>query len=320
MTEVNESKVNKKNFKKRLHKGTKQWLEVIPFIGIGIILFSVFVLFPQIKNLYMAVTDYSIMPGHVNNFMGLANFKRALFGFSEIGSDSYYFWMAFRNNILAILITVPGQLILGLLVAVLINGVKYGKNIYKVLFYLAVICDWVVVSNIFSYIFQSDKAGLVNYLLISAHLISEPIAWLQNTWTANAVIWIFCIWKGVGWVMLIYTAALQGISKDLYEAAQIDGANVFQQFFGITLPSLKNTTFFLIINLTIGAMGIFLQVFLLTQGGPLGTTDVLQNYSYTRAFKYFEFGYGAAVSILTGLFIFSASMTCKKYMRYGQEN
>ena len=115
---------------------------------------------------------------------------------------------------------------MGLLVAVLINGVKHGKNIYKVLFYLAVICDWVVVSNIFNYIFQADKAGLVNYLLINAHLISAPIAWLQNTWTANAVIWIFCIWKGVGLVMLIYTAALQGISKDMYEAAGIDRASL----------------------------------------------------------------------------------------------
>jgi len=316
MAEVNVSKVNKKKF----NKGIKQWLEVLPFIGIGIILFSVFVLFPQLKNIYISLTDYSIMPGHVNTFVGFLNFKKALFGFSVPGSDSHFFWIAFRNNVLAILITVPGQLALGLLIAVLINGIKHGKNIYKALFYLAVISDWVVVSNIFTYIFQSDKAGLVNYLLIKAHLISAPIAWLQNTWTANVVIWIFCIWKGVGWVMLIYTAALQGISKNMYEAAAIDGANVFQQFFSITLPSIKNTTFFLIINLTIGAMSIFVQVFLLTQGKPIGSTDVLLNYIYSRAFTYFEFGYAAAVSILTGIFVFSVSMTFKKYMRYGQEN
>jgi multiple sugar transport system permease protein len=260
------------------------------------------------------------MPGAENKFIGLANFKKALFGASDVSSDSHFFWMAFRNNVLAVLVTVPGQLILGLLLAVLINGVKFGRNVYKVLFYIAVISDWVVLANIFTYIFQSEKAGLVNFLLLKAHLIKEPVMWLQNTWSANAVIWIFCIWKGMGWVMVIYTAALQGISKDMYEAAEIDGANIIQQFFNITIPAIKGTTFFILINLTNGAMNIFPQVFLITKGGPMGTTDVLLDYTYNHAFSNFEFGYAAAVSIMTGLFVFAIAMFGKKYLRYGQLN
>lgn len=320
MMEVKQSVANKKSFSRRFKKGTRQWLEVLPFIGIGLVLFIAFVLYPQIKNIYIAVTDFSIMPGSENKFIGLANFKRALFGAGDVSSDSYFFWIAFRNNILAVLVTVPGQLILGLVIAVLIHNVKFGKNIYKVLFYIAVICDWVVLANIFTYIFQADRSGLVNFMLLKLHLIKEPVSWLQNTWSANAVIWIFCIWKGMGWVMIIYTAALQGISKDMYEAAEIDGANKLQQFFSITIPSIKGTTFFILINLINGAMNIFPQVFLITKGGPLGTTDVLLDYTYNQAFSNFQFGYAAAVSIMTGIFVFLIAMSGKKYLRYGQQS
>lgn len=127
--------------RKRLEKGMKEWIAVLPFLSVGTVLFVVFVLYPQIKNIYISLTNYSIMPGAENRFVGLENYKRIFEGMHEKGSDAYFFWMAFRNNVLAILITVPGQLILGLLAAVLIHSLRFGKNIYKVLLYIAVICD-----------------------------------------------------------------------------------------------------------------------------------------------------------------------------------
>ena len=259
------------------------------------------------------------MPGAETPFAGLSNFQRAFEGMFERGTDAYYFWISFRNNILAVLVTVPGQLVLGLLVAVMIHNLKFGKNVYKSMFYIAVICDWVVVANIFDYIFQPDDGSLVNYILLQLHIIKEPIAWLQETWTGNFVIWVFSIWKGFGWVMIIYTAALQGISNDLYEAATIDGANTVEKFFYVTLPSIKGTTFYLLINLINGAMNIFTQVFLLTKGDPVGTTDVMMNYIYTRAFNYFEFSYAAACGLMMGVFVFATSMFLKRYLRYGQD-
>lgn len=132
----------------RFRKGLRQWAAVLPFITVGLVLFVTFVLYPQIKNIYIAFTDYSIMPGAETPFVGFANFQRAFEGMFERGTDAYYFWISFRNNILAVLITVPGQLVLGLLVAVMIHNLKFGKNIYKSMFYIAVICDWVVVANI----------------------------------------------------------------------------------------------------------------------------------------------------------------------------
>ena len=148
----------------RFRKGLRQWLAVLPFLSVGLVLFVVFVLYPQLKNIYIAFSDYSIMPGSKNPFVGFENFKRAFTGIKEHGSDAYYFWIAFRNNLLAVLVTVPGQMVLGLLVAVMIHNLKFGKNIYKIIFYIAVICDWVVVANIFDYMFQPDNGSWVGVI------------------------------------------------------------------------------------------------------------------------------------------------------------
>ena len=300
----------KKPLSERFSKGLKQWLAVLPFLAVGMTLFIVFVLYPQIKNIYIALTNYSIMPGSENTFVGISNFAKMFKDISTKGSDAYFFWIAFRNNILAVLVTVPGQLVLGLIVAVLIHNLKTGKNVYKVLLYIAVICDWVVFCNIIDYIFQPDEGSLVNYCLTTIGILKEPVAWLKNTWTG--------IWKGYGWVMIIYTAGLLGIPSDQYEAATMDGANAVQKFFHVTLPGLRGTTLYLLINLINGAMNIFIQVFLLTKGDPLGTTDVVMDYIYRRAFNYFDFGYAAACGIVMGIVVFVISMGLKKFLRYGE--
>lgn len=307
-----------KSRKECFKTGLKQWMQVLPFIGIPMLLFIVFVLYPQFKNIYIAMTDYSIMPGANHPFVGLAHFKQIFTDVTQKGSDGYYFWISFRNSILAVLVTVPGQLILGVFVALLISRIKFCKNIYKVIFYIAVICDWVVVANIFEYIFQADAGSLINYILMHLHIIKQPVSWFSSTWTANAVIWIATIWKGFGWVMVIYLAALTGVPKDLYEVAKIDGANFWKRFIHITIPCTKPTIVYLLINLINGAMNIFTQVFLLTEGDPLGTTDVMLDYIYTRAFNYFEFSYASACGIFMGVFVFGSSMILKKAMGYGK--
>ena len=306
----------KKPLSERFSKGLKQWLAVLPFLAVGMTLFIVFVLYPQIKNIYIALTNYSIMPGSENTFVGISNFAKMFKDISTKGSDAYFFWIAFRNNILAVLVTVPGQLVLGLIVAVLIHNLKTGKNVYKVLLYIAVICDWVVFCNIIDYIFQPDEGSLVNYCLTTIGILKEPVAWLKNTWTGNFV--ICSLWKGYGWVMIISPAGLLGIPSDQYEAATMDGANAVQKFFHVTLPGLRGTTLYLLINLINGAMNIFIQVFLLTKGDPLGTTDVVMDYIYRRAFNYFDFGYAAACGIVMGIVVFAISMGMKRFLRYGE--
>ena len=300
----------------RFRKGLRQWAAVLPFITVGLVLFITFVLYPQIKNIYIAFTDYSIMPGAETPFAGLSNFQRAFEGMFERGTDAYYFWISFRNNILAVLVTVPGQLVLGLLVAVMIHNLKFGKNVYKSMFYIAVICDWVVVANIFDYIFQPDDGSLVNYILLQLHIIKEPIAWLQETWTGNFVIWVFSIWKGFGWVMIIYTAALQGISNDLYEAATIDGATRLQRIIHINLPAIMPTIVIMLIMAVGGIMNLsFEKVLLMQTDSNTAVSEVISTYVYKLGIQRAQYSLSAAVGLFNNIINLILLVTVNKVSR-----
>jgi multiple sugar transport system permease protein len=304
----------------KLKSETKENIQAWTFVGIGFLLFCVFVLYPQLKNFYMAFTQYSVMPGVPSKFVGLDNFKMMFFSNDSVLSESKYFLEALRNSFLAVVVTVPSQMIVGLFLAVFIHNLTKGKTLYKVLLYIPVITSTLIVSILFKFIFQDTKGSLANFALTSTHLISSPIAWLQGTWTANIVIWLLCIWKGVGWVIIIYTAALQGLPKDIYEAARIEGASAWQTFKYITVPLLKSTTLYVTIQLTIGAFNIMLQVMLITGGAPMGTTDVLLNYMYNKAFTSFQFGYASAVSIIMGMVIIAITIRQRKVLTSSEMN
>lgn len=299
---------------KHKKSGLKQWLEVSPYIMIGFILVCVFVIYPQIKNIWMSFTNYNIMDPASSEFVGFDNYLKAF-----IGDEKEYFWLAYRNVILYAIFTVPLSMLIGLILAVMVNNVKKYSTFYRAILYLPVLIDWVVVSIIFLYLFQDGKAGLINYFLMKLHILKEPISWLANTWTANIVIWIFGIWKNVGWTMIIYLAGLQGVPKDLYEAASIDGASSFKKFTAITIPMIKSTTFYVLINLIIGSFNVFFAVYMLTNGGPTGTTDVLQNYMYNQAFKYMNFGYASAISVITGVSIMLITLCRDKIFKYDRK-
>lgn len=291
--------------------GIRQWIEVSPFILAGMVLVGVFVIYPQIKNLWMSFLDYKIMNPSGSTFVGFENYLDAF-----IGKNSGDFWLAYRNVILYALVTVPIIMLFGLITAVMVNSVKHFSVFFRAMLYLPVLIDWVIVSIIFLYLFQGAQAGPVNFLLLKLRMISAPIPWLQQTWTAEAVIWIFGIWKNIGWAMLIYLAGLQGIDKQIYEAASIDGAGAAQKFWKITVPLIRPTTLYVLINLVIGSFNIFFAVYLLTQGRPLGTTDVLQNYMYNQAFQFMHFGYACAISVVTGISIFILTLFRNKTLKY----
>ncbi|MVB12464.1 Lactose transport system permease protein LacF [Caprobacter fermentans] len=297
--------------KTSFRKGARQLIAVAPFILIGFVFVCIFVIYPQIKNVWMSLTEYNIMQPSNSVFVGIQNYAKAF-----VGDEKDKFWIAFRNVILYGVFTIPPGMLIGLILAVLINGVKKFNTFFRAILYLPVLIDWIVVSIIFLYLFSDGKAGLVNYYLMKLNILQQPIAWFSSTWTANAVIWIFGIWKSIGWVMIIYLAGLQGISKDIYEAAEIDGATKTQKFLKITIPLIRPTTYFVLINLIIGSFNVFFAVYMLTSGGPIGTTDVLQNYMYNQAFKYMNFGYACAISVITGLSILLLTIFRDKFFKY----
>lgn len=297
--------IPKKSFAERFKIGVKQWVAVFPFIILGLIGAGVFVIYPLIKGIIMSFQDYNIMPGAESPFVGFENYMKA---FSDPA-----FRYAVRNTFLNTVVTVPINWFLGLFFAVLINMqfIKY-KITFRTLYYLPIITSWIVVAFLFRYLFADGENGLVNYVLLNLGLIDSPIGWLQNQWTAMVVIWLFHIWKTVGWTVVIYLAALQGISKTLYEAAAVDGANGIKAFRHVTIPMLGPITAFVLINLVMGAFNIFPQVYFITNGGPMGQTEVLQSMIYKQAFNNFNFGYSSAIGVMMGLTIFLITYTQQK--------
>ena len=292
-----------KNYSRRDLNG---WRYSFPFVLPGLILISIFVLFPMIFTIRIAFSNYQIVQGNIT-FIGLENFKVI---FTESNKE---FWYAYRNNFLYAIVTVPFIVFGGMIFSYLINNLKRGGSIFKVGFYLPVITSWVIVSLVFKYMFNNSNRGLINYFLVDIiHVIPNYIPWLLREWSGNAAIWLMGIWKNTGWSMLIYLAALQSIPDILYEAADLDGASTWQKFRFITVPSLKPTTFFVLVNMIIGSFNVFLQVMLLTSGGPNGKTSVLQYMLYDRAFGKFQFGQASAVGLISSITIVLLTLVMNK--------
>lgn len=277
------------------------------FLLPGLLLYLVFNIYPIAKAFHMSFLEWNIMPGTPNDFVGVANYARAV--------DDPVARLALRNTILYTLVTVPGQMLLALFVALLLNNIQRLKTFFRTLYYLPVITSWVIVSLLFRYLFQSPK-GLVNHLLVNVlHLVSEPIPWLRDASTAMIPIWSLGIWKGIGWSMVIFLAALQTIPRELYEVAAIDGANAWRKLTNITLPLIRPTLVFVLVMLMIGGFNVFISVLLITNGGPLQRTEVILSYMYHQAFDFLDFGYGAALSFILALIIITLSFLQIRFLR-----
>ena len=256
----------------------------------GLLTFAVFTIYPIIKLFVMSFFEWDFGSIFNQRFIGLENYVEVL--------GDKYFRMAFVNTLLYTVVTVPGQMVIGLFIALLLNKVIKFKVGYRVLYYLPVITSWVVASLIFRYVFNTE--GLLNYFLMNIlHLTSENVRWLDTRAGGLCVAMLLGIWKGIGWNMVVFLAALQTVPSELYEAAAIDGANSVQKFFSITLPSIKGTILFALVMLTIGGFNVFTSIKMITGGGPAHQTDMILTWMYYKAFSTGEFGYAAALSFIT---------------------
>lgn len=268
-----------------------------------------FVFYPMFFNIRISFSDYHI----VERTITWAGLKNYLALFAETGDRLL---LAVRNNFLYALVTTPFILLFGMVFAVMVNSLRRTQLFFRTCFYLPVITSWVIVGNVFAYMFNAGGAGLVNYLLKDVFgLLPEYVSWLNRTWTANLVIWLLGIWKNIGWAMVIYIAGLKGIPAELYEAGMLDGASRTQQFWHITVPLLKSTTFYVLVNMVIGSFGVFIQVMMLTSGNPRGTTSVLQYLLYDRSFNLFEFGQGAAIGLITAILVLLTTVVLNRVFR-----
>ncbi len=272
----------------------------------GLAVFGMFTVYPIFRLLWMSFCDWSFASMLDQPFIGLANYR-------EVLSDGT-FWTVFVNSVVYTLVTVPGQMALGLFTAVLINGIKRFGVTFRVINYLPVITSWVIASLVFRYVFNTE--GLLNYFLTNVvHVTSANVRWLDTRWSGLAVAMILGIWKGVGWNMVVFLAALQQVPAELYEAAEIDGCGAWKKFVSVTLPSIRGTVLFALIMLTIGGFNVFTSIKMITGGKPAHQTDTLLTWMYYKAFSTGKFGYAAALSFIMALFLGLLAILQFKAMR-----
>jgi len=222
--------------------------------------------------------------------------------------------MALTNTMFYAGVTVPGQMILGLLAALLINGIRKFSVTFRLLYYLPVVTSWVVVALLFRYIFSNE--GLLNYLLTDVFKwIPEHIGWLSTRWPAMTAITLLGIWKGIGWNMVIFLAALQAVPEEYYEASSIDGAGTVQKFFHITLPNIKGTILFCTVMLTIGAFNTYTPIAVITGGNPAHQTDVVLTWMYYQTFTSYKMGYAGALSFVVAAIVAVIAVILFKVLR-----
>lgn len=281
------------------------------FLAPGFLLFALVILYPITRAFQISLYEWSIAPGAASEFLGLHNYVRAL--------HDPVFWRALTNTGFYMALTVPTQIVLGLAAAVLLDAKMPARGLFRTLYYLPVITSWVVVSLLFRYLFMTD-GGFVNWVLHDTlHLMNHDVAWLGGRWTAMIAIGVLGIWKGVGWSMVIFLAALQGVPRELYEAAAVDGAGRWRRFLSVALPALVPVVGFVTIMLVIGGFNVFISVFLITGGGPLDQTQVLLTYMYRQAFTFLDFGYGSAISFMLTLVVLVLSLAQLRLFRRREE-
>lgn len=265
----------------------KGYLFLIPnFLG-----FFLFMFVPIIMGFTISLTDYDGF--QKMNFVGLQNYINMF-------SDGY-FLVSLRNNVLYTLVTVPATIIFATLLAVALNAGIRGSSAFKAFYYFPSISSMVAVGIVWAVLFNPMN-GPINAFLQNLGMENPP-KWLASTSMALWSVMIVAIWKQTGYYMVMILAGLQSIPRQLYEAAEIDGANAVVRFFKITLPMLSPVTFMVTILTIISSFQVFDLINVMTKGGPGYATNVLVYRIYQEGFKYMRYGYASAMAYFLFLII-----------------
>lgn len=217
------------------------------------------------------------------------------------------------NTLIFAAMVVPLQCGLALILAMLVNAGFRGQVIFRTIYFLPVVMSMVVVSVVWSFLYEKDIGFLNQVVKFFTFGQMGPVDWLGNPKTALASVVVMSAWQGAGFQMLIFLAGLQGIPKSLYDAAKIDGANGWQRFTNVTLPGLKNTTTFVVIVTTIAAFGLFTQVDVMTQGGPRDSTSTVMYHAIERGVREQDIAYGATITVIYFIIIAAIALIQQRY-------
>lgn len=293
---------SRESYRKQLKVDATGYGFILPNI-IGTMVFTVF---PLLFSLLISFTDWEYTRG-----IGNWNYNYAQ-NYVEMWSDRW-FLASLKNTLIFSFSVVPITVFLALVLAVIIDRYAWGKTPIKLALFMPYISNIVAISVV--WVMMYSPWGPITQLVRMLGWTNPP-AWLGDyNWALPAII-LMSIWSGLGYAVMIYSSSIQGLSRDLLEAAEVDGANEFVKFFRIIVPSLSPTTFFLTITTLITSFQVFAPVQIMTRGGPGTSTHVLVYYIYTAAFTFYRMGYAAAISWV--LFFILMGITLVQW--YGQKN
>jgi len=270
------------------------------FLLPNILGFLIFTSLPVLASFALAFCQWDIITDI--KFVGLKNFITLI--------QDKLFWKYFYNT-LFFMMGIPIGMAVSLILALLMNHALRGIIIYRTIYFMPVVSSMVAVALLWRWIYNPDF-GLLNSFLRMIGLKNPP-QWLASTVWAKPAIMIMWIWKGAGYNMLLYLAALQGIPQQLYEAASIDGANAWQRFWHITFPMLAPTNFFIVVMGIIGGFQAFGEIYVMTGGGPAGSTTTIVYYIYNNAFQWFKMGYASSIAWFLFIIMFVVTLLQWKY-------
>jgi raffinose/stachyose/melibiose transport system permease protein len=263
------------------------WLFALP----AVVVYVAFLVYPAVSSLFFSLTNWDGLSA-TYDFVGLDNY-------AKLPSDPVVV-TAVRNNLIWTVVTIAVPTVIGLGLAIALNGKVHGKPILRLIFYTPAVLPLVSIASIWGWLYNPQYGAINSFLnLIGLDGLAQP--WLGQDSTALWAVMVPAIWLRTGFPMLLYLAALQGIPNELYEAATVDGASRWQQFWHVTMPSLRPAHYIVLALSLIDSFKVFDMIYAMTYGGPGTSTQVMGTWMYFNVFQYYQAGYGTAIAVVITL-------------------
>jgi multiple sugar transport system permease protein len=266
------------------------------FLSPLLVLIAVFFVYPLVNVVVMSFQKWHVLGA--NQFIGLENYKTTI--------TNSEFWLSLWNTVIYTIIVTPMIFVPAIAFALVLRRTTGTTKTLRTVFFLPVTISFVAAGYIWSWIYN-DTYGILNYLFSTMGLISRPVEWLGGTWSARIMVSVMIAWKTQGLSMMILLAGLQAIPKEIYEAAMIDGAKAHNEFFDITIPLIRPTLLLALILSIAGSFKAFDHFYIMTQGGPMRTTQTLVMYINKVGFEFYRVGEGASISVIFLLILITLS-------------
>jgi len=280
------------------HRYWRRYRAGIVFVLPALILYLAFMVYPFFRSIYFSFTSWNGVTA-VKEWIGLGNYRELL------GDD--LLWLSLRHNLIWVTIGTIAPIAIGMWLAILLWRRPKGFTLFRTIFFMPQVLSTVIIGIIWNWIYN-PVFGILNKALDAVGLEDISRGWLGDPDIALYAVLVAAIWATIGFVFVIFLAGLQNVSKDLLEAATIDGANAWQRFWNVTVPQMANVINVVVALLLIGGFNVFDVVFVMTQGGPANATEVIATYTYKEAFTQNHVGYASTLALVMTVISLIASV------------